>query len=71
MLSKANLLKPGCGKEKYSIYLQGTKQGEQAASAQKTQTPQWLSGKGFKDSVRGEGCSMLDQLLDRIPIGWL
>ena len=47
MLSKANLLKPGCGKEKYSIYLQGTKQGEQAASAQKTQTPQWLSGKGF------------------------
>ena len=27
--------------------LQGTKQGEQAAHAQKTQTPQWFWGKSF------------------------
>ena len=37
--SKANLLTLGCGEGKYSIYLQGTKKGEWAANAQKTQTP--------------------------------
>ena len=26
--SKANLLTPGCSEEKYSVYLQGTKQGK-------------------------------------------
>ena len=32
---------------KSSIYLQGTKEGEWAASGQKTQTPRWLSDKYF------------------------
>lgn len=45
--SKANLLTLGCTEAKYSIYLQGTKQGECAAQTQKTQTSQWLSRKGF------------------------
>ena len=45
--SKANLLTPGCGEGKYSIYLQGAKQGEWAAHARKTWTPPWLSGKRF------------------------
>ena len=45
--SKANLLTPGCGEGKYSVYLQGAKQGKQAARVQKTRTPRWLSGKGF------------------------
>ena len=44
---KANLLTPGCGEAKYSIYLQGIEQGEQAVHAQKIQTPWWLSGKGY------------------------
>lgn len=45
--SKANLLTLGCTEGKYSIYLQGTKQGECAAQTQKAQTSQWLSRKGF------------------------
>ena len=36
MHSKANLLTPGCGGGKYSVYLQGTKQGEWATNAQET-----------------------------------
>ena len=31
--SKANLLTPGCREGKYSVYLQGTKQGEWVANA--------------------------------------
>ena len=42
---KANLVILGCGEEKYSVYLRAKQ--ERAAHAQKTQTPQWLSGKGF------------------------
>ena len=58
LCSKANLLTLGCGEGKYSIYLQGNKKGEQAAHAQKTWTPQWLSGKGFKGNISGKGCSL-------------
>ena len=47
-------------------FIAGTKQGERAAHAQKTLTPQWLSGKGFLGNVCGEGCSVHDFLL----IGW-
>ena len=36
--SKANLLTLSFGEGKYSVYLQGTKEGEGAAKAQKTQT---------------------------------
>ena len=39
------------------------KQGERAASAQKTWTPQWLSGKGFFKAT-------LLQLVDSALIGW-
>ena len=46
MQGKANLLKPGHGEGKYSLF-QGTRQGEQAARAQKTQAPRWVLGKGF------------------------
>ena len=34
-------------RSKVRVYLQGAKQGEQAAHAQKTRTPQWLTGEGF------------------------
>lgn len=44
---KANLMTPGGDEGKYSIYLQGSKQGKWAAVTQKTWTPRWLSGKGF------------------------
>ena len=36
LCNKANLLTPGCSEGKYSIYLQGTKQGERVVCAQKT-----------------------------------
>lgn len=45
--SKTNLMTPGGDEGKYSIYLQGSKQGKWAAFTQKTRTPCWLSGKGF------------------------
>ena len=49
--SKANLLTLACGEGKYSVYCvapqHGAEQGEQVARAQKTQTPQRLSGKSF------------------------
>ena len=44
--SQTNLLTPGCSKEVQHL-LQGTKQGERVAHAQKTWTPQGLSGKEF------------------------
>lgn len=37
-----------CSEGKYSVCLQCTKQGELVAHAQKTHTPLWFSGKGFK-----------------------
>lgn len=49
--SEANLLIPGCGEEKFSVYCRAPK-GVQVADAQKPQTPRWLSGKTFKDRVR-------------------
>ena len=36
--SRANVLTPGCGERKYSVYCK-VKQGKQAANAQKTQAP--------------------------------
>ena len=39
MYSKANLMTPGCSGGKHSVYCRA-KQGEWAAQAQKTQTPQ-------------------------------
>ena len=59
--AKANLPTLGCGEGKYSTYhvLQGTSQGEQAASALKASTPQWLSEKVFLEgNVWDEGCSL-------------
>ena len=43
---KANLLTPGCGEGKYSVYCRA-KQGEQAAHAQKTHTPEHFQGRVF------------------------
>ena len=67
--AKANLPTLGCGEGKYSTYhvLQGTSQGEQAASALKASTPQWLSEKVFFRRQRlGWGLQFVDFLL----IGW-
>ena len=44
--SKASLLILGCNEGKYNIYCQ-FKQGQQAANAQNTQTPRWLSGRAL------------------------
>ena len=44
---KAKQLRAGCGEGECSIYIADTKQGEQAAHAQETQTPRWLSGEGL------------------------
>ena len=41
-------------------------QGEQAAHAEKTWTPRWLSGRVFKGKIWCEGCRVQDFLL----IGW-
>lgn len=47
LCSKAYLLRGDCGEGKYSIY-RSAQPGEWAADAQKTQTPQWFSGKCFE-----------------------
>ena len=51
--SQASLLTPHCGEAKHSVYWAGTKQGEQAAHAQKTQTLHDFQARVFKDIVRG------------------
>lgn len=38
-----------CGEEDYSVYLQGTKQGEGAANAQRPQPPSGFQARVFKD----------------------
>ena len=52
----------GRGEGKYSVYCR-VKQGKQAAHVQKTRTPQWISGKGFKRQCEGEGHRVCDQLV--------
>lgn len=51
--------------------MQSAKQGEQAANAQKMGIPRWLSGRVFKDSVRGKDLRMHDQLVDLLIGYWL
>ena len=51
--------------------MQSAKQGEQAANAQKMGSPRWLSGRVFKDSVRGKDLRMHDQLVDLLIGYWL
>ena len=55
---------------KVQHWLQRTMQGVQAAIAENTWTPRWLSGKVFKDRVRERGWEVLDQLVDILLIGW-
>ena len=51
-------------------FIAGAKQGVQVAGAQKTQTPQWLSGKGFQRQGKGKSCRVCDQFVDILLIGW-
>lgn len=52
--SQASLLTPHCGEAKHSVYWAGTKQGEQAAHAQKTQTLHDFQARVLK-TLLGEG----------------
>lgn len=66
---KADLLTLGCSEGKYSIHCRA-KQGDPAVHAQKTQTPHWLSGKGFQRQWEGEGLGVRDQLVYILLVGW-
>ena len=52
-----------------AVFAAGAKQGAQAASAQKTQTPQWLSGEGFERPGKGSG--VVGCVLSSWTIFWL
>ena len=52
--SQASLLTPHCGEAKHSVYWAGTKQGEQAAHAQKAQTLHDFQARVLK-TLLGEG----------------
>ena len=45
--AKSQVMDPGLWRRKVQHLLQGTKQEEQAADAQKTHNPPWFLGKGF------------------------
>ena len=64
--SKANLLTPGCGEGKYSIYCRCQAGMGSLCSKDSNPHPLGLSGKGFKGNIWGEGCREHDFLL----IGW-
>lgn len=69
--SKTNLLSQDSGEGKYSVYLQGTKQGKWAANAQRTQTPCWFYlQRIFKDDIKGESHWVCDWLMTILLIGW-
>ena len=61
--SKTNLLKPGGGEEKYSVYYRHKAKSMWVAYAQKTELPESFQGKVFKGSIWGEGCLVHDFLL--------
>lgn len=44
---KGNLLTPGCGEGKCSIYCRAPAEESRAAGAQNTRTPQWVLAKPF------------------------
>ena len=67
--SKANLLTGHCGKENQDL-LQGAKQGEWSAYAQKIYTPQWLSRNIIKSQYQRCGCKVFDQFMDMILTCW-
>ena len=48
----------------------GAKQGEHETQTQKTQSPQWLSGKVFYRQCERQGCRMLHQLMHNFQKGW-
>ena len=65
--SKDNLLTPGCGDGKCSVYCRApSKESRQLV----LKRPDGFQGKVFKDRVRERGCGVHDQLLDILLIGW-
>lgn len=52
-------------------FIADTKQRVWVVHSQKTPTPQWLSGKDFKDSVRRKGHRMHDELVRGPSSDWL
>ena len=57
--SKVNLLTAGFGEDKYSVYCRMSSKKDEQLTLKKTQTPCWISGKGFFKAaleVRVAGC---------------
>lgn len=64
--NKANLLTPGCGEGKYSIYHKALSKENGQLIFKRLELPTGFQGKGFKGSVRngGAGCVICTQFSD-------
>ena len=73
MHNKANLMTPGCGQGKYSVYCKAPNMGPNKENRKlrltRPKLPSGFQGRGFKVSVRSEDCRLSDQLMDVLLIG--
>ena len=70
MGSKTNLLTPGCGEGKYSVYCRVPSKENKQLVLKRPELPNGFQGRVFKSNIRGVGCRVPDQLVDVPLIAW-
>ena len=68
---KANLLTPGCGEGKCSVYCQAPSKESKQLVLKRPKLPEGFQENVFKDRVRERAAGVCDQLADILLIGWL
>ena len=68
--NEANLLTPGCGEGKYSIYHKVLSKQNGQLMFRRLEFPTGFQGRGFKGSMRKGGFRLCDQPVHTSRIGW-